>query len=50
LFLKCYRCHERGHIATQCEFFAEIKGNLIKKKQINIENIREKEAQRIEEE
>lgn len=41
LFLKCYRCHERGHIATQCEFFSEIKGNLIKKKQINIENIRE---------
>ena len=50
LFLKCYRCHERGHIATQCEFFSEIKGNLIKKKNINLEDIREQEAMRIENE
>mmetsp|Transcript_17945 Transcript_17945/g.27752 ORF Transcript_17945/g.27752 Transcript_17945/m.27752 type:complete len:81 (+) Transcript_17945:1308-1550(+) len=31
LFIKCYRCHKKGHIALQCDFFFEIEGNLVHK-------------------
>ena len=28
LYIKCYRCYEKGHIVTRCPFFNEIKGNM----------------------
>ena len=31
LFIKCYHCHCKGHIAINCDFFNHIKGNLSKK-------------------
>jgi hypothetical protein len=29
LYLKCYHCQLKGHIAIHCDFFSHIKGNLI---------------------
>lgn len=31
LYVKCYWCKGQGHIAINCDFFADIKGNMIKK-------------------
>ena len=45
LFIKCYRCGEKGHIATKCILFDDWKGNLLKKDIFKIdENIINKDA------
>jgi hypothetical protein len=31
LFMKCYHCNAKGHIAIHCPFFEEVKGNLNRK-------------------
>ena len=34
LYIECYRCKGKGHIAINCKFFGEIKGNMKPKRVI----------------
>ena len=48
LFLNCYRCHSKGHIAIQCDFFYEIEGNLEKRDlQQNIKKKKKEESENL---
>ena len=39
LYIQCYRCQGKGHIAINCKFFGEIKGNMKPKRNIKEDKI-----------